>query len=188
MNSSNGDLRRIITQYPYNLLSKVIGGPWDDELTRDNIDGLEMSLKYLSLRERKYIRRFFAEGEEISQIAENEGRSYSSVAIAIDKGINKLRRSWSLDMIKRGLIRYEEEKKEKLILNIEEMELSVRSVNALLRYGIKTLNQLEIFVQANGVDGLLQIRNIGRTTAEEILLKMSQFTGKDYIKIAYEEC
>ena len=57
--------------------------------------------------------------------------------------------------------------------SIEYLDLSVRSYNCLMRAGIRTIEQLERFIQedpvgANGMRGLAGVRNLGRRNVEEI--------------------
>ena len=56
-------------------------------------------------------------------------------------------------------------------ISIGEIGLSVRSYNALRRAGIETVGQL---LECNE-ESLLQIRNLGRKSIDEILLKMEEY-------------
>jgi len=57
-------------------------------------------------------------------------------------------------------------------ISIGEIGLSVRSYNALRRAGIETVGQLLEYNE----ESLLQIRNLGRKSIDEILLKMEEYT------------
>ncbi len=54
--------------------------------------------------------------------------------------------------------------------SIEELPLSVRSRNALMRTGLYTVDKLTDFIQENG--GLTGIRNLGKVSIQEIKLKL----------------
>ena len=54
--------------------------------------------------------------------------------------------------------------------SIEELELSVRAFNCLMRAGIRTMGEL----RAMSVEDLLKVRNLGRKSAREILEKLGR--------------
>ena len=62
---------------------------------------------------------------------------------------------------------------------IEQLELSVRSHNCLKRAGYHTIGDL--LESITGLDDLLHIRNLGRKSAEEIMVTLFvyQYTGLD---------
>ena len=62
---------------------------------------------------------------------------------------------------------------------IEEMDLSVRAFNCLLRSNINTINDLIKACESENFD-LMRIRNLGRKTLREILEKLYGMTGKDF--------
>ena len=57
-----------------------------------------------------------------------------------------------------------------LELNIEELELSVRSYNCLKRAGINTVEELTI----KTADDMMKVRNLGRKSLEEVLAKLKE--------------
>ena len=64
----------------------------------------------------------------------------------------------------------EESKKEKILeMNIEDLDLSVRSYNCLKRAGINTVEEL---VQRDE-DEMMKVRNLGRKSLEEVQQKLS---------------
>lgn len=68
------------------------------------------------------------------------------------------------------LVEKEEGKKEKILeMNIEDLDLSVRSYNCLKRAGINTIEEL---VQRNE-DEMMKVRNLGRKSLEEVVQKLS---------------
>ncbi len=69
------------------------------------------------------------------------------------------------------LVEKEESKKEKILeMNIEDLDLSVRSYNCLKRAGINTVEEL---VQRDE-DEMMKVRNLGRKSLEEIQQKLAQ--------------
>ena len=65
----------------------------------------------------------------------------------------------------------EESKKEKILeMNIEDLDLSVRSYNCLKRAGINTVDEL---VQRDE-DEMMKVRNLGRKSLEEVQQKLAQ--------------
>lgn len=69
------------------------------------------------------------------------------------------------------LVEKEESKKEKILeMNIEDLDLSVRSYNCLKRAGINTVNEL---VQRDE-DQMMKVRNLGRKSLEEVQQKLAQ--------------
>lgn len=80
-----------------------------------------------------------------------------------------------------------EEKQEiKREITIEDMDLSVRAYNCLLRARIRTLNDLMKYTKESGYSGLCRIRNLGRKSLSEIFRKMEELTGTDWYKVAVD--
>ncbi len=68
------------------------------------------------------------------------------------------------------LVEKDESKKEKILeMNIEDLDLSVRSYNCLKRAGINTVEEL---VQRDE-DEMMKVRNLGRKSLEEVQQKLS---------------
>ena len=68
------------------------------------------------------------------------------------------------------LVEKEESKKEKILeMNIEDLDLSVRSYNCLKRAGINTVDEL---VQRDEEE-MMKVRNLGRKSLEEVQQKLS---------------
>jgi DNA-directed RNA polymerase subunit alpha len=66
--------------------------------------------------------------------------------------------------------REEESKKERILeMNIEDLDLSVRSYNCLKRAGINTVEEL---VQRDEEE-MMKVRNLGRKSLEEVQAKLS---------------
>ncbi len=55
-------------------------------------------------------------------------------------------------------------------MNIDELELSVRSYNCLKRAGINTVEEL----CNKTADDMMKVRNLGRKSLEEVLGKLSE--------------
>ena len=69
------------------------------------------------------------------------------------------------------MIEKEDNEKEKVLeMNIDELELSVRSYNCLKRAGINTVEEL-----CNRTsDDMMKVRNLGRKSLEEVLAKLKE--------------
>jgi len=68
------------------------------------------------------------------------------------------------------LVEKEESKKERILeMNIEDLDLSVRSYNCLKRAGINTVEEL---VQRDEEE-MMKVRNLGRKSLEEVQAKLS---------------
>ena len=69
------------------------------------------------------------------------------------------------------LVEKDDKKKEKILeMNIEDLDLSVRSYNCLKRAGINTVEEL---VQRDE-DEMMKVRNLGRKSLEEVQQKLAQ--------------
>lgn len=67
------------------------------------------------------------------------------------------------------MIEKEDDEKEKVLeMNIDELELSVRSYNCLKRAGINTVEEL----CSKTSDDMMKVRNLGRKSLEEVLAKL----------------
>ena len=58
-----------------------------------------------------------------------------------------------------------------LEMNIDELELSVRSYNCLKRAGINTVEEL---MQPVLPEDMMKVRNLGRKSLEEVLAKLKE--------------
>ena len=69
------------------------------------------------------------------------------------------------------MIEKEDDEKEKILeMNIDELELSVRSFNCLKRAGINTVEEL-----CSKTPGeMMKVRNLGRKSLDEVLGKLSE--------------
>ena len=69
------------------------------------------------------------------------------------------------------MIEKEDNAKEKVLeMNIDELELSVRSYNCLKRAGINTVEELT----NRTPEDMMKVRNLGRKSLEEVLAKLKE--------------
>lgn len=69
------------------------------------------------------------------------------------------------------IVEKEDNKKEKVLeMNIDELELSVRSYNCLKRAGINTVEELTNRTS----EDMMKVRNLGRKSLEEVLAKLKE--------------
>jgi DNA-directed RNA polymerase subunit alpha len=66
--------------------------------------------------------------------------------------------------------RKDDEKEKVLEMNIDELELSVRSYNCLKRAGINTVEEL----CNRSHDDMMKVRNLGRKSMEEVVAKLKE--------------
>ena len=70
------------------------------------------------------------------------------------------------------MVEKEESEKEKVLeMNIDELELSVRSYNCLKRAGINTVEELTNKTS----EDMMKVRNLGRKSLEEVIAKLDSF-------------
>ena len=70
-----------------------------------------------------------------------------------------------------GMVEKENNEKEKVLeMNIDELELSVRSYNCLKRAGINTVEEL----CSRTSEDMMKVRNLGRKSLEEVLAKLKE--------------
>ena len=69
------------------------------------------------------------------------------------------------------MVEKEDNEKEKVLeMNIDELELSVRSYNCLKRAGINTVEELT----NRTAEDMMKVRNLGRKSLEEVLAKLKE--------------
>ena len=66
--------------------------------------------------------------------------------------------------------REDDEKEKVLVMNIDELELSVRSYNCLKRANINTVEELISKTQ----DEMMKVRNLGRKSLDEVVAKLNE--------------
>ena len=64
----------------------------------------------------------------------------------------------------------DDEKEKVLVMNIDELELSVRSFNCLKRANINTVEELISKTQ----DDMMKVRNLGRKSLDEVVAKLNE--------------
>lgn len=70
------------------------------------------------------------------------------------------------------LVNREEDKQKKVLeMNIDDMDLSVRSFNCLKRAGIQTVEDLT----KKSEDDMLKVRNLGRKSLDEVIAKLESY-------------
>ena len=69
------------------------------------------------------------------------------------------------------MVEKEDNEKEKVLeMNIDELELSVRSFNCLKRAGINTVEELT----SKTTEDMMKVRNLGRKSLDEVLNKLKE--------------
>lgn len=65
-------------------------------------------------------------------------------------------------------------------MKLEKLELSKRTINALRRHGINSIQELDLFVRENGILSVMSIRNIGKISYREIKNKLEKTFHRKY--------
>jgi len=65
-------------------------------------------------------------------------------------------------------------------MKLEKLELSKRTINALRRHGINSIQELDLFVRENGILSVMSIRNIGKISYHEIKNKLEKTFHRKY--------
>jgi len=179
-------------------------------LTNDQEQGLANALQMLSQRERDCIICYYQNNETYDEIAKKFHVTRERIRQIIAKAVRKMRHSSRSALILYGYNgcqrkkeielfekEYEEYIKRKTQLinskdvdvneinlyleSIDELELSVRSRNCLIRKGIHTIDDLLCYLDSrpgkSHLEQLQNIRNLGRKSINEIALKVKEKIG-----------
>jgi RNA polymerase sigma factor (sigma-70 family) len=181
--------------YPINLLKDINVNEYSKvyieyaHLTEDQVKGLEYALSQMRKRETEMVLLRYRDKKTFQAIAEIYNRSDSRVSQIIQKVLRKLRHPSRMIYIVEGYEAYcnrmnreheefrliysgvsEERRSEILQLPIEDLQLTVRSYNALKRAGICTL--ADLVERSKDVEVFVRIRNFGKASRVEVVSKM----------------
>lgn len=138
---------------------------------------LGKALRKLRAPHRAALMRYGKEGfEERSRLAQSRKeleREYAEISELKSKILSEKEEIGDL-ISRKGIIPDTENNPE---MNLEQMDLSVRSYNCLYRHGCKTL--LDVVNLAENRE-LMNVRNLGRKSAEEILSRIYEITHRRY--------
>ena len=183
--------KTIYDYYPLNLMRDVLD---KDVLDMVYIRGISTALGLLSERERQMLSARYERGLTLEQLGKEQGVTRERIRQIIAKAIRKLRNpSYSRKFLgmsivehyqilaekERSMIEKEQAihayyvahtdskppKKSIELQSIEYLDLSVRSYNCLIRAGKKTIGD----VAETSYEKLIQIRNLGRRSLQEIV-------------------
>lgn len=192
--------RDIASFYPFNLALEVMGGKNHDDLYKVYVPELLESIKTLSDREQKVLELRYRNGMNLEQTGHQFNVTRERVRQIEAKAIRKLRhpsrsKHWYLDTIHKAfeidaerarlereneellerLAKYEElpvkEETPRSLVDICDMDLSVRSYNCLKRAGINYVDDLKKYT----VEQLMCVRNLGRKSMMEVIEKAKEF-------------
>jgi len=181
--------------YPVNLLQEINVNECSEakidytHLLDDQVKGLEYVLGQLKKRETEIVLLRYRDEKTLQEIGEIYNRSNTRIAQIIRKALCKLRHPTRLIYIVEGYDAYcnrmkreqegfkliysednEEHRKEILQLPIENLQLTIRSYNALKRAGIGTL--ADLVERSKDVEAFVRIRNFGKASIVEVVSKM----------------
>ena len=156
-----------IKQWPYNLAYKIC--PNASIALSISIPGIYNAINSLPEKCRQVIIMQYHYGMNQTQIAEIIKLSRSRVNVVHGEGIRWLRNPSRMNMIR--TIPFNKHLESKGIIPIEDMSLSIRAFNCLVRANIRTLEQLE----SKTFDDLIAIKNMGNITAIEVCNVLSEY-------------
>lgn len=198
------------SSYPANVMraamSYWIADITDDELMRYDLRKILYG-DFLSEQEKKILELRFKYRLTLDETAAEIQRTRERIRQIEAKALRKIRgrkhklRLYTLEevteMIENARERWEEEKtklEEKQKSNgiddqgIEELDLSVRTYNCLIRKGIKTIGDIKHFDQNQVKYSYWQsVRNLGKRSLEELRTKMREKTGYELTDILRSE-
>ena len=162
-----------------------------DSLSKDQMDGLMYAISLLKDKEKGIVLLRYEEQKIWREVAEAMTLSTARCQQIAAKAIRKLRHPKRLMFIQEGLQGANERKKETIrdvksiprdrqierlkSVSVYECGLSVRTCNCLGRNGgLSTLGDVAAFMDPDPVK-LLQIRNLGRNSLEELIKKLEEY-------------
>ena len=196
-----------MTSYPENIIKKLrldqrFGR--DEERLKDHLERFDGIFRgTLSAREQQILEMRFKEGLSYAQIATLLDRSRSRISQLTERALEKIRRKYisqnsfpgcapdevsTMPMIKRTGPRMTAEELEEALgdlahKQIDTLDISVRSLNALTRHGLVTILDLVEMIEERPTS-LILIRNIGRHSALEIVDMMRKIGLDDWADLA----
>ena len=188
--------------YPENLIRTVCLDE-DMEINDDRLLGLNEAGEMLLEREKDVLKMRFRERLAFSEIANRTNVPAKTIRRVYNRSIRKLRQSDRIDLIKLGLKAAEEERKSSIeaeissdraafqralkkagnpdleLMTVQDMRMSPRVTNALLRGHIETLGDLWITMQRHPEE-YDRLHGIGEKAKEEIHSRLMElgFTGE----------
>jgi predicted DNA-binding protein (MmcQ/YjbR family) len=187
--------KRSTDAYPINLLKDININEYSEvkidyaHLSKDQVKGLEYVLSQMRKREAEMVLLRYRDDKTFNAIGELYNRSGTRAAQILRKVLRKLRHpSWMIYIVE-GYDAYcnrmkreqegfkliysednEERRKEILQMSIGDLQLTVRSYNALKRAGICTL--ADLVEKSMDVEEFARIRNFGKASIVEVVSKM----------------
>lgn len=207
------ELKESIVEYPENLL-KVLGITEDKYINYydDILPNFEENYKNLiSERERQVVDLYFKEYLTLEKVGNRLNITRERVRQILNKALRKINaRKNLLTQSKEKLELISAEERERMIAEIresmtievalevlknanykklkadtpiEDLEFSVRTYNCLIRYGIENVKQL----MKLSIEDLMKVRNLGRKSLREIVVKMRNDFDFEFEKNANED-
>ena len=182
----NLKMKSLKEPYPKNLILSIqvtavheIQLPFED-ITDDIKAGLDYALSTLSEREQEIVRLRYQERLPLREIGLAIGVTTERIRSLVDRILRKLREPRVLGYIKYGKYGYEalvaqrEEEKRKadvsnqLQMNLEELDLTIRSFNCLKKRGCNTVGDIVKLTE----EEIIETKNLGRKSMIEIAEKL----------------
>lgn len=174
--------------YPQNLICFILGEAVDFKVTDDNKKGLEEALNQLTERERTVMKERFENNKSMKEVGKMFRVTTERIRQIEAKALRKLRHPTRMRMIISGYKAYCKEQRMKeqaierfrnaslskkygddyaksVVLDIHNLDFSVRTLNCLVRAGIKRIDEITCINQ------LWSIRNMCRKSVDEVVEK-----------------
>lgn len=173
-------------EYPLNLIRALTDEKIEDygiqteKITDDVMDGLTHALSTLTEREQRILQLRYQERKTLREIGEAFGVTTEAIRSQEHKALRKLRNPPRLGYIKYGKKGFEKRiaerraeherafKERGFKIPIDELDLSVRAFNSLVRKNCATVEDM-ISLTTEDIES---INNLGPKTKEEIALKL----------------
>ena len=191
-------IAEITSFYPWNLIRAVVGN--NDDVYKVYVPVFDICVQHLTLREQRVLELRFVHGFTYEQVGHNFSVTRERIRQIEAKALRKLRspmfrkqylmdtlgKAFEIDAerarlerrvfdLEKRLSEYENvpktEIKEMPLIDIADMELSVRGYNCLKRAGINYVNDLEEMT----IERLKKVRNLGWKSIQEVVRKAKEY-------------
>ena len=147
-----------------------------NDLTQDQKDGIQYEIKDFSKSWQEILYFRYVEELTLAQISERKGITGERVRQILSKAVERLKKLETSNNVIYGLKTYQEmiaqeEKKRYLFdIPIDELKLSGRAYNCLMRAGLTKIGAVVL-----SRDKLFDMKKVGKGTVDEILTKTKEF-------------
>lgn len=169
-----------MTKFQRVICERVFGGRLDTSYQEppDFQDSFEYLFSKFDDREQGILIHRFKFGETFRQIGDIYGVTKSRANQIVEGCLRKLRCKCNREILLYGLSKYnliQQERREKENPSVNDMDLSLRAYNCLMRSRIENKCDILSFIHSTGVNdpvaALKKVRNLGERGAKEVVEK-----------------